>query len=155
MDTELNLPPFEALIKEQEGQNVIFDTIRRKYVALTPEEWVRQHFINFLITYKGFPKGLMAVEQKVTINGMPQRVDIVAYNRNGKPILVAECKAPDVKLTQATIGQAARYNLQLQAGYLIITNGKKHFCCRINMQNSEYEVLQRIPDYHEMVEESS
>ncbi|NLH57302.1 MAG: type I restriction enzyme HsdR N-terminal domain-containing protein [Rikenellaceae bacterium] len=155
MDTELNLPPFEALIKEQEGQNVIFYTIRRKYVALTPEEWVRQHFINFLITYKGFPKGLMAVEQKVTINGMPQRVDIVAYNRNGKPILVAECKAPDVKLTQATIGQAARYNLQLQAGYLIITNGKMHFCCRINMQNSEYEVLQRIPDYHEMVEESS
>ncbi|HNS30782.1 MAG TPA: type I restriction enzyme HsdR N-terminal domain-containing protein, partial [Tenuifilaceae bacterium] len=132
MDTELNLPPFEALIKEKEGQSVIFDTIRRKYVALTPEEWVRQHFINFLIAYKGFPKGLMAVEQKVTINGMPQRVDIVAYNRKGKPILVVECKAPDVKLTQATIGQAARYNLQLQAGYLIITNGKKHFCCRIN-----------------------
>ncbi len=153
MDTELNLPPFEALIKEKEGQSVIFDTIRRKYVALTPEEWVRQHFINFLIAYKGFPNGLMAVEQKVTINRMSQRVDIVAYNRKGKPILVVECKAPDVKLTQATIGQAARYNLQLQAGYLIITNGKKHFCCRINLQNSEYEVLQRIPDYQELVEE--
>ncbi|HPX07691.1 MAG TPA: type I restriction enzyme HsdR N-terminal domain-containing protein [Tenuifilaceae bacterium] len=153
MDTELNLPPFEALIKEKEGQSVIFDTIRRKYVALTPEEWVRQHFINFLIAYKGFPNGLMAVEQKVTINRMSQRVDIVAYNRKGKPILVVECKVPDVKLTQATIGQAARYNLQLQAGYLIITNGKKHFCCRINLQNSEYEVLQRIPDYQELVEE--
>ena len=149
----MNLPPFEALIKEKEGQSVIFDTIRRKYVALTPEEWVRQHFINFLIAYKGFPNGLMAVEQKVTINRMSQRVDIVAYNRKGKPILVVECKAPDVKLTQATIGQAARYNLQLQAGYLIITNGKKHFCCRINLQNSEYEVLQRIPDYQELVEE--
>jgi hypothetical protein len=153
MDTPLNLPSFEKSIKLVQGQKKIFDRIRKKYVVLTPEEWVRQHFINFLIEHRGYPMGLMAVEQKVIINGMPQRVDIVTYSRNGKPLLVVECKAPELELTQETYRQAARYNLTLNANYLVITNGKKHFCSWVDTKNMEFRMLNDIPNFKEIAKE--
>jgi hypothetical protein len=133
-----------------ETQEQIFDCIRKKYVTLTPEEWVRQHFINFLIDYKGYPKGLIAIEHQVIINGNPQRVDIVTFKRDGKPLLVVECKAPSVALTQDTYSQAARYNLALKANYLIITNGIKHFCSRVDLVRMEFESLTEIPSFNEI-----
>jgi len=150
MKTSLNLPSYKVKIKNTGGQEQVFDRIRKKYVALTPEEWVRQHFVNFLIEHKGYPEGLMAVEQKVEVQGMPQRVDIIAYNRNGKSLLIVECKAPDIELTQGAFRQVARYNLSLKANYLIITNGKIHYCSWVDAESMEFRMLKEIPAFKEI-----
>jgi hypothetical protein len=152
METRINLPPYDVRLRTNESQKEIFDVIRKKYVALTPEEWVRQHFINYLVTYKGFPMGLVAVEHPILINRMQQRVDIVAFNRSGEPILVVECKAPQVKLTSDTYAQAARYNLILRTTILVVTNGLSIFCSKIDLENGKYYSLQEIPSYNELIE---
>jgi hypothetical protein len=147
MDTPINLPDFNIKIRTEGDQQQVFDSIRRKFVALTPEERVRQYFINYLVSYKSFPAGLLAVEQLVMVNNMQQRVDIVAFNRKGEPLMVVECKAPSVKLTHDTYAQAARYNLTLKANYLVVTNGVNHFCSRADLVSKKFFSLPEVPDY--------
>lgn len=148
---KLNLPEFDAKVRIVENQQQIFDVIRRKYVVLTPEEWVRQHFINYLINHSSYPKGLMVIEKKVIVNGASQRADIVVYSRNGHPLMVVECKSPDVELSNATFAQAARYNYILGAKYLVITNGLLHYCCLIDMNPNSYVHLNGIPNFKELI----
>ena len=128
----LNLPSYPAKIRLQNGKNVIFDPLRRKFVALTPEEWVRQHFVHLLTDYKGYPKGLLANEIQVNLNGTKKRCDTVLFNKDLSAQMIIEYKAPDVEITQATFDQITRYNMVLKVKYLIVSNGINHYCCRIN-----------------------
>ncbi len=147
---ELNLPAFNFTIKEIDGKRMIFDGIRKKMVKLTPEEWVRQNFIAYLIGFKEFPASLMAVETKVNINGLSQRADIVSYSTQRKPILVVECKAPKVKITNQVFDQVARYNIQLKTRLICVTNGKKHYCALLNKDGRQYNFLEDIPSYQQL-----
>ena len=128
----LNLPAFDAKIVVRDGKRSIFDVIRRRYVALTPEEWVRQHFIHFLIESKGYPARLIAVEKEIQVCGMKRRFDLVCYDRQAVPYLIVECKAPSVVLSQAVFDQAFQYNLSIAARFVAITNGCLHFCGEIS-----------------------
>lgn len=147
---QLNLPFFGFNIKEQNGQNRIFDHIRKKYVHLTPEEWVRQHFIRYLSEHKNYPLSLIAVEKELRVNKLKRRPDIVVFNRNHQPLLVVECKAPSVSITQDTFDQIARYNISLQVQYLVVTNGMEHYCCKI-INEKEYIFLKDIPGFNEII----
>jgi hypothetical protein len=129
------------------GEHKIFDPIRKKYVALTPEEQVRQKFIGFLLHERNFPAGLMMVEHALKVNGMRRRCDIVACSRSGAPLLLVECKAPGVSLSNDTFAQAARYNITLRVPYLAITNGAASYCCRIRFDTGSIEFLENFPDY--------
>ena len=142
----LNLPTTDLRVKEVNGKQQVFDALRKKYVRLTPEEWVRQHFINYAITHLKFPAGLIAVEMPVNINGLNQRADIVMHSTQGQPIMVVECKAPEVSINKTVFEQASRYNLVLRAQFLVVTNGLQHFCARINNDGS-YEMMKKIPQY--------
>ncbi|HPF93029.1 MAG TPA: type I restriction enzyme HsdR N-terminal domain-containing protein [Tenuifilaceae bacterium] len=146
----LNLPQFEIKTRLHQGQQQVFDIIRKKYVALTPEEWVRQHFLNYLAVYRGYPLGLINVEFPVLVSGVQQRADIIAYSRDGLPLLVVECKAPMVKLNSDTFSQAARYNLMLKAQYLVVTNGIKHYCSKVDLQRSSFEALPEVPMFQQI-----
>jgi type I site-specific restriction endonuclease len=143
----LNLPNYSFKIKSELQRNLIFDSIRKKYVKLTPEEWVRQNFIQYLIREKNFPPGLMAVEMGVNINKLPQRSDIVLFNAQGNPLVIVECKAARIKINQATFDQVARYNMKLRVNYLIVTNGLRHYCCQMDYENNSYRFLPEVPDY--------
>jgi type I site-specific restriction endonuclease len=143
----LNLPEFNIPIKKENGKSYVFDEIRKKYIVLTPEEWVRQNFIVFLVREKKYPLTLMAVEKKVNVNGQPQRFDLLIYNRNGQPLLIAEFKAPKVKVSQAAFDQAVRYNMALKVKYIVISNGLQHFICHINYSANNYFYLKEIPEY--------
>ncbi len=134
------------------GERRIFDPIRKKHVALTPEELVRQGFIHFLVHEKGFPAGLLMVEHALKVNGLSRRCDIVACNRVGVPLLLVECKAPSVKIGNETFAQAARYNLTLHVPYLAITNGGSSYCCRINFETKNAEFLKEFPRCEEICE---
>lgn len=147
MQQQLNLPPFEVRIQSVEGQRQIFDSIRKKFVALTPEEWVRQHFVHYLLSHRGYPAGLIAIEMPVNINGMMQRADIVAHSTSGEPLLIVECKAPSITVGGDTYAQAARYNLALRAKYLVVTNGLQHYCSEVNLENKTFKHLQEIPHF--------
>jgi hypothetical protein len=129
------------------NERKIFDTIRKKYVALTPEEEVRQNFICFLLNERGFPAGLMMVEHALKVNGMNRRCDIVACNRLGAPLLLVECKAPGMSIGNETFAQAARYNIALRVPYLAITNGSATYCCRVCFDTGNIEFLTDFPDY--------
>ena len=143
----LNLPTYSFNIKFQEQRKYIFDTLRKKYVLLTPEEWVRQNFLKYLIEEKKYPASLISVEMEIKLNKLSKRCDAVIFNRNGKPFLIVECKATTVKIDQIVFEQIARYNMQLQVKYLIVTNGLKHYCCKIDFENQSYAFLKEIPDY--------
>lgn len=143
----LNMPTYKFKIKNSENKLLIFDIVRKKYVVLEPEEWVRQHFIHYLIEEKKYPLSLIAVEKKLTINGLTKRTDILIFNTEGKPNLIVECKAPSVKITQNAFDQIARYNLKLDANLLIVTNGLEHFYCTLDKKNKAYNFLQEIPIY--------
>ena len=144
---KLNLPHVFLKTKLVKGNMQVFDVVRKKYFKLTAEEWVRQHFIHYLNKEKGHPLGLMGVEKMVKYNGLNTRADIVLYNSEGLPDMIIECKAPDVKITQDTFNQIARYNFKLRVRYLVVTNGKKHFCCEINYKKQEINFLEQIPDF--------
>lgn len=144
---KLNLPQYKFKFKNSENKTLIFDKIRKKYMVLTPEEWVRQHYVSFLMEEKKYPISLIAVEKKLTINGLTKRSDILVFNTNGTPEIIVECKAPSVNITQDTFDQIARYNLKLNANYLIITNGLQHFYCKIDSEKESYTFLPEIPDY--------
>ncbi|MBQ8737773.1 MAG: type I restriction enzyme HsdR N-terminal domain-containing protein [Bacteroidaceae bacterium] len=151
MKIELNLPPYtEARIKKNEDGLFIFDVLRRKYVSLTPEEWVRQNFINYLIKFKGYSPTLMNNEVKLSLNGMTRRCDSILYSQNMQPKMIIEYKAPNIRITQKVFDQICRYNMTLKVGYLIISNGMEHFCCRIDYENSSYVFLEDIPNYNEL-----
>lgn len=144
---ELNLPPFGVKIKKTDSFLSVWDILRRKYVALTPEEWVRQHFINYLITEKGYPQSLITNEQQIMLNNTKKRCDSVVYNNELKPMVIVEYKAPDVKITQETFNQIVRYNMVLKVDYLIVSNGMEHYCCKIDYNNMSYSFLPEIPEY--------
>ncbi len=148
----LNLPPFEANIKKQNGMVKILDILRQKFVALTPEEWVRQHFVHFLIEQKGYSKTLMANEVAVTLNGMSRRCDTVVYRQEGmKPLMIVEYKRPDVEITQRVFEQICRYNMVLEVEWLVVSNGLKHYCCQLDIKNGGYAFMKDIPSYGEIL----
>lgn len=143
----LNLPTFAAKVKEKDGKHVIFDPVRRKFVVLTPEEWVRQHFVNYLISDKGYPKELLANEVPLKLNGTSKRCDTVAYNRFLTPLMIVEYKAPHIEITSSVFDQIVRYNMVLHVRYLAVSNGISHFCCKIDYENLTYSFLEGIPEY--------
>ncbi|MBQ8221432.1 MAG: type I restriction enzyme HsdR N-terminal domain-containing protein [Bacteroidaceae bacterium] len=147
---ELNLPPYEKKITKKDDKPFILDVIRRQYVALTPEEWVRQNFVHFLIEYKGYPQSLMANEVQLKLNGMSRRCDTVVYDRTLRPRVIVEYKAPSVSITQKVFEQICRYNMVLQVDYLIVSNGLAHYCCRIDYPTRSYTFLQEIPEYQSL-----
>ena len=142
---QLNFPKYPLRLKTRENKTLIFDIIRKKYVVLTPEEWVRQHCIWYLIHEKNIPQSLISVEKQLLLNHQKKRTDIVVYHKTGKPFLVVECKAPSVTITQDTFDQIARYNMELHSDFLFLTNGLNHFCCMMDHQNKKYEFLPEIP----------
>jgi type I site-specific restriction endonuclease len=144
---QLNLPEYTFRTMRKEGRTLVFDAYRRRWVKLTPEEWVRQHFIRYLVEEKHYPASLIAVEHSLKINRQVFRADAVVFSASGKPLLILECKAPDVKIIQKVFEQIVRYNYEFQVGFLIVTNGLSHFCCRIDKANLSYEFLNEIPDY--------
>lgn len=144
---ELNLPPFEFRIRQKGDKKQIFDAIRKKFVALTPEEWVRQNFLQYMVQHKKFPSSLMVVEAAATINTMKKRADILVYSKQGVPEWMVECKAPEVKVTQDTFDQIAHYNMVFKVKYLVVTNGLHHYCCEMNYIENTYRYLELIPDY--------
>lgn len=144
---QLNLPTYSFKIKSAGERKQIFDEIRKKYVALTPEEWVRQNFIRYLIYEKQFPASLIAIEMALKYNRMKKRGDVVIYNKSGEPVVIVECKAPDVKITQDAFDQIARYNMALKVKYLIVTNGLIHYCCLMDYEKKSYAFLEEIPLY--------
>lgn len=147
---ELKLPAYNAKVVVKDGKRNIFDPLRRKYVALTPEEWVRQHFINFLISCKGYPGSLLANEIAITLNGTSKRCDSILFDRQGQPQMIVEYKAPTVKITSKVFDQIARYNIVLKVKFLIVTNGIDHYCCKVDYQNNRCVFLQDIPDYEKL-----
>lgn len=146
----LNLPAFETKITTREGKNVIFDIIRKRYVALTPEEWVRQHFVNYLIAHKGFPQSLMANEVNLNLNGTKKRCDTVLYKRDLSARVIIEYKAPHIEITQHVFDQITRYNMVLKVDYLIVSNGIQHYCCLMDYENQSYTFLKEIPNYQSL-----
>ena len=142
---ELNLPPFDKKIMQKDGKPFILDIIRQQYVALTPEEWVRQHFVHFLIKHKGFPLSLMANEVQIKLNSMSRRCDTVVYDRALQPRVIIEYKAPSVPITQQVFDQICRYNMVLQVDYLIVSNGLVHYCCKVDNNTHTYTFLKDIP----------
>lgn len=150
MLTELNLPTYSFRIQSQEGKKQIFDDIRKKFVALTPEEWVRQHFVRFLVGEKEYPASLMAIETGLKMNRNQFRADLLVYDRKGNPLLLVEFKAPSVKITQQTFDQITRYNMTFKVPYLIVSNGMEHFCCVVDLEKQSYQFLKEIPEFEEL-----
>jgi hypothetical protein len=144
---KLNLPQFELKIKEEEGKVYIFDTIRKSYFLLTPEEWVRQHFINLLINHYHYPKTLIKIESGLRYNKLLKRSDIIVYNREGNPFLLVECKSAEIKLSNTGFEQAALYNRTINAPYVALTNGIQTFCCKINQETSQYAYSKDLPSF--------
>lgn len=146
----LNLPQYPFKIRKEEDKYLIFDELRKKELVLTPEEWVRQHFVQFLINQKQFAKGLIAIEKGLKLNELQKRADILCYNVNGEPIVLVECKAASVKINQEVFEQVARYNLVFKVPYLVVTNGLEHYCVKIDFENNSFEFLKDIPVYSKL-----
>ena len=146
----LNLPQYEIKISEKDGKRMIFDFLRRKYVALTPEEWVRQHFVHFLIEHKGYPKGLIGNEIELQIGAKRLRCDSILYNKMAQPQMIIEYKAPTIPIQQKVFQQISTYNLLLKVDYLIVSNGIQHYCCKMDYANQKYLFLEDIPEYEKL-----
>ena len=144
---KLNFPSYKFRLKNSENKTLIFDEIRKKFVVLQPEEWVRQHCIKFLIEEKKYPKSLINVEKTLQINGLNKRYDLVIYNPDGTIFLIVECKSFKIKIDQDTFDQIARYNLTLRSQYLMITNGIDHYYCYIDFEDKSYRFLKEIPNF--------
>ncbi|RFZ95168.1 restriction endonuclease subunit R [Mucilaginibacter conchicola] len=143
----LNLPPYPFKLTDDNGTLSIFDELRKKQIILTPEEWVRQHFVQYLIKEKGYPKGLIKLEGGLKLNGLAKRTDIVVFNSAGERILLVECKAPSVAISQATFDQAARYNMVHKVALMAVSNGLQHYYCSIDHQTESYRFLEELPAY--------
>ncbi|MGB4742462.1 MAG: type I restriction enzyme HsdR N-terminal domain-containing protein [Flavobacteriaceae bacterium] len=144
----LNFPTYSFRIKNSENNTHIFDVIRKKFVVLQPEEWVRQHCVQYLIQEKNYPISLINVEKVILINGLKKRYDIVVFNPDGSLAVVVECKAPKVQISQSVFDQIARYNLTLKASYLMVTNGLNHYFCTMNHHLESFEFLETLPNYN-------
>jgi hypothetical protein len=144
---QLNFPAYSFRFKSKENKSAIFDDIRKKFVILQPEEWVRQHCIQFLLADKQYPKSHINVEKKLTINQLTKRYDIVVFNPDGSIFLIVECKAPQIAINQQVFDQIARYNLSLNAKYLMVTNGLNHYYCQMDLANERYNFLEALPNY--------
>lgn len=147
---QLNLPPFKYKVIKQNGKPAIFDVIRKKYVALTPEEWVRQHFVHYLIEHKGYPAALMANEMAITLNGMTRRCDSVLYDTKLQPRMIIEYKAATVPITQQVFQQICSYNFVLKVKWLIVSNGLQHYCCHLHPETQQFTFVKDIPFYEEL-----
>lgn len=148
---QLNLPPFNIKVAEREGQTTIYDFLRHRYLRLTPEEWVRQHFTHFLVEHKGYPTALLANEVTIYVNGVARRCDSVLYKAaGGMPRMIIEYKAPHIHITQSVFQQIYSYNSVLRADYLIVSNGINHYCCHIDYDNMHVDFLKDIPNYIEL-----
>lgn len=135
-------------IREDRGKKEIFDIIRKKFVALTPEEWVRQNFIRFLTVEKKYPGSLLSVEKEIRVNKLAKRFDIAVFDTSAKPVMIIECKAPEVKISQDVFDQVARYNMFFKVKHLVVTNGNETYCCRIDFESGQYHFLDGLPDYN-------
>ncbi len=142
---KLNFPEYNFKLKKQDGKKLIFDPIRKKYYVLTPEEWVRQHTLQYLILEKKHPVSLIAVEKELQINHTKRRFDIVVFNREMTPEILVECKAPTIRISQKTFDQANQYNWLLKAPYLFLTNGLKHYICHIDFEANQFKFLKELP----------
>jgi len=147
----LNLPPFPFKIQEDSGIRKIFDPLRRKYLVLTPEEWVRQHFVQYLISVKGFPKGLFRLESTVFHHQRKGRFDLLCMDNCNQPVLLVECKAPGIQITQETFDQIGRYNSKLRVPYLAVTNGLEHYFMQADFQKSKANFLEDLPHFQYLV----
>lgn len=143
----LNFPEYKFRFKSNENKPLIFDVVRKKFVVLEPEEWVRQHVVQFLISEKKYPHSHINVEKQLKLNNTTKRYDIVVFNKDGSIHLIVECKAPNIPLNQAVFDQIARYNFTLNASYLMVTNGMEHFFCRMDFEAEKYVFLKDIPEY--------
>lgn len=143
----LNFPPYHFRLKNTENSTYIFDVIRKKFVVLHPEEWVRQHIVQFLVKTKGYPKSLINVEKQIIINGLKKRYDIIVFNSTGEIDVLIECKAPEIVITQAVFDQIAIYNLKVKAKFLMVSNGKDHYYCQMDHGAEKYTFLREIPDF--------
>ena len=150
MQNSFNLPDYQLKKKYTDKGTYVFDIIRMKYILLTPEEYVRQQFIHFLINEKKYPKGLLSVEIQLKVFNMIKRADILLYDKQGKATVIVECKAPDIKITQKTFDQITRYNMNFKAKYLILTNGLKHYCCKPDYTDNTYNFTEDIPNYQDL-----
>ncbi len=146
----LNWPVYPLRIKEEAGQRFIFDEVRKKFLVLTPEEWVRQHVVQYLIRDKQFPRSLIQIEGGLKYNGMQKRSDILTFNTEGEKVLLVECKAPSVKITQDTFDQIARYNFVHRVPWLLVSNGLTHFCCKMDWEHETYVFLPELPLYKQL-----
>ncbi|WP_080904520.1 type I restriction enzyme HsdR N-terminal domain-containing protein [Parabacteroides sp. Marseille-P3160] len=146
----LNLPSFTPKVSVKDGKYKIYDPLRRKNVALTSEEWVRQHFIHYLMEYKSYPPERIANEVGITLNGLSKRCDTIVYNRFIDPLMIVEYKAPSIAITEEAFNQIARYNMKLKVPYLIVSNGLVHYCCRLNYDSLSFAYLKEIPDYQQI-----
>ncbi|MBC3758868.1 type I restriction enzyme HsdR N-terminal domain-containing protein [Hyunsoonleella sp. SJ7] len=144
---KLNFPTYQFRFKNSENKVLIFDIIRKKFVVLQPEEWVRQNCVHFLIEDKNYPKSLINVEKELKVNGLKKRYDIVVFKPSGEIEIVVECKAPNIEIDQNVFDQIARYNLELRADVLMVTNGLNHYYCEMDFENERYLFLKDIPEY--------
>ncbi|MBI3218631.1 MAG: type I restriction enzyme HsdR N-terminal domain-containing protein [Bacteroidetes bacterium] len=144
---KLNLPEINATLKKEYGKVWIFDMIRKKYIVLTPEEWVRQHFIHYLIHELHYPRSLFRIESSLTYNKLQKRSDILLFDRTGKPWMLIECKSADIRLSQKAFNQVAVYNMTVNAKYIAVTNGMVHFCCEAAAEGREALFLETFPPF--------
>ncbi len=144
---KLNFPAYSFRFKNSENKVAIFDVIRKKFIILTPEEWVRQHTVQLLLEEKKYPKSYINVEKLIKINDISKRYDIAVFKPNGELFLLVECKAPEVTISQDTFDQIARYNLKLKAEYLMVTNGLNHYFCQMDFENEKYVFLKDLPNF--------
>ena len=143
----LNFPTYSFRFKNSENRLWIFDIIRKKFVVLQPEEWVRQHVVHFLIHEKKYPTSLINVEKQLKINGLVKRYDVVVFNNTGSIVVLVECKAPKIPINQKTFDQIARYNSTISAKYLMVTNGLAHYYCKMDIEKEKYQFLADIPEF--------
>ncbi len=149
---ELNLPAYSFSFKSGDnGKALIFDEIRKKYVVLTPEEWVRQHFIAYLVKEKSYPAGLVGVEVMFRINKLSRRADIMVYDRQGDPLMIVECKAPEVKINKKVFDQIVSYNMKFRLRYIVVTNGVEHYACITDLEKGNWSFLNSIPSYDKII----
>ena len=146
----LNFPVYDFRYTERENKKYIFDIIRKKYVLLTPEEWVRQNFIRYLLEEKDYIQSLVRVEMFFKLNRLSKRADIALFDRNGRPKVLVECKSPKIAISQVVFEQVARYNLSFKVDFLVVTNGMQHFCCKMDYEKKSYTFLKEIPGFEEI-----
>ena len=147
---QLNLPIFEPKLKKTDGELYIFDQIRKKYLILTPEEWVRQNVVQYLITEKNVPQTRISNETSITFNGLSKRCDTIVYDKNFAPLIIVEYKAPTIPLSQATFDQVAVYNLKLDVKYFLLSNGMQHIFCKVDAAAKRFKFIPEVPDYSEL-----